>query len=478
MNEQLTRCQVFTPKNKVNKVLDLIGYNTNILDKRIVENSFGKGNFLIEIVRRYIEEAISKGYKSLQIKEMLRDHIFGYEIDESLFKYTLNRLNNVCLKYQLTDVQWSLKNVNTLEYNDNNTYHYIVGNPPYISYHQLSVAEREYLRKNYQYCENGLFDIYYAFVEWAINHSCLLNGKIGYIIPNGIYKNKSAKKLRDVILPHLHTVIDYKRHNVFKGKLTTVTILHLDFEIKQDYFHYTHSTYSKIIKKSDVDYMGKWIFTKFKRTDTGLLFGDFFDVKNSVATLHNKIFILRDYSEDNDNIIVGNHRIEKSITKYAVSIKSLEKSSGSESIIFPYKIIDGNISCFKEKELQSDYPFVYDYLLSYKVQLEKETRDKSTQWFEYGRTQSINSVVKSKILIPRILTDEFHTEILDQNTIPYSGIIITPKDKYSINECIKILNSNRFKKYLRIVSTNLQGKSIQLSTTDIKNYMFNETDLR
>lgn len=43
---------VYTPKNIVNLMIDVIGYNSseNILKKHIMENSCGDGAFLVEIV--------------------------------------------------------------------------------------------------------------------------------------------------------------------------------------------------------------------------------------------------------------------------------------------------------------------------------------------------------------------------------------------------------------------------------------------
>ncbi|WP_132381859.1 hypothetical protein [Muricomes intestini] len=54
------KCQKFTPVDMVQKKLDLAGYTTNLTGKRVLENSFGSGNMLLEIVRRYIKNCLNQ----------------------------------------------------------------------------------------------------------------------------------------------------------------------------------------------------------------------------------------------------------------------------------------------------------------------------------------------------------------------------------------------------------------------------------
>lgn len=472
MSEQIERCQVFTPVNKVRKVLDLVNYQSNILDKKIMENSFGEGDFLYEIVERFICEAQNKGYSPVKIKSMLEEHIYGNEIDKKLYELAKQRLNNFCSKHGIYNVNWSFRNVDTLRYTDHNKYDFIVGNPPYISYHKLSIEDRQYIKENYNYCKKGLFDIYYAFTEWAMTHVEKEKGQIAYIIPNGVYKNKSADSLRKDILLHLHNIIDYKRINVFEGKLTTVTILHLDFSVRDNYVSYTHNNYTRRILRDNLEFADKWVFINQSVTKGDSMFGDFFEVKNSIATLHNKIFVLKDYEESEEFIIIKEGKIEKEMVRNAISIRSLKKPLGSELIIFPYIVEDGQVTQYDEAELKTRFPHAYRYLKSKKKELSKETRDISTKWFEYGRTQSLYSTVKQKVLIPRILSNDLYTVILEEDIVPYSGIVITQKRNLTLTDGVRILSSKRFFSYLNRVSSNLQGKSIQVSTNDIKRFRF------
>ena len=60
----MKKCQVFTPENYVDLLLDYIGYNSNLYGKKILENSCGDGNILSKIVQRYISDCRRKGLPS------------------------------------------------------------------------------------------------------------------------------------------------------------------------------------------------------------------------------------------------------------------------------------------------------------------------------------------------------------------------------------------------------------------------------
>ncbi len=67
IGENKTKCQKFTPSALVDTMLNLVNYNTDLMGKTILENSFGSGNILKAIVVRYIESAIAAGVDSLSI---------------------------------------------------------------------------------------------------------------------------------------------------------------------------------------------------------------------------------------------------------------------------------------------------------------------------------------------------------------------------------------------------------------------------
>ena len=86
IGENKTKCQKFTPSALVDTMLDLVNYNTDLMGKTILENSFGSGNILKAIVVRYIESAIADGFDKSEISAGLSKDIYGIELDKELYR--------------------------------------------------------------------------------------------------------------------------------------------------------------------------------------------------------------------------------------------------------------------------------------------------------------------------------------------------------------------------------------------------------
>ncbi len=61
MSKQNKNCKVPTPKEYVEIMLNQVGYIENLYGRKVIENSCGEGNILIEIVRRYIKDCKKQG---------------------------------------------------------------------------------------------------------------------------------------------------------------------------------------------------------------------------------------------------------------------------------------------------------------------------------------------------------------------------------------------------------------------------------
>ena len=75
-----SNCQIPTPKTYVIQMLDYIGYTDKLFGKKVLENSCGEGNILLEIVRRYVESAKKENRAPYEIKEGLKKDIIAYEV--------------------------------------------------------------------------------------------------------------------------------------------------------------------------------------------------------------------------------------------------------------------------------------------------------------------------------------------------------------------------------------------------------------
>ena len=233
--------QVFTPEHIVNKILDEVGYKgENILNKKILEPSFGEGVFLFEIIKRLIDYCESLSMSKEEIKEQLEKNVYGVEIDKDLYNYTLDKLNLLTNTNDIKDVNWKLYNKDTLTYTNYDFFDFVVGNPPYIRIHNLSKEVRDNL-KDYDFTE-GMTDMYIIFFGLGIK---FLNnkGKLGYITPNSYMKNTSQSKFRKYLIKEnlIEKIIDYGSSKLFNNAdtYTAITILSKN---KIDY----NLTYSRI----------------------------------------------------------------------------------------------------------------------------------------------------------------------------------------------------------------------------------------
>lgn len=160
-------CQIPTPREYVQTMLDLAGYTKDLYGKTILENSCGEGGILTEIVQRYITDGRNKGYSDEKIKTGLSKDIKAYEIDAQCVQVCKQRLDILAEKFGLEDIQWNIKKADYLKSNVEK-YDYIIGNPPYITYHNLSAKVRTQLKKNFNSCAEGRFDYCYAFIEKSV----------------------------------------------------------------------------------------------------------------------------------------------------------------------------------------------------------------------------------------------------------------------------------------------------------------------
>ena len=140
-------CQIPTPEIYVNQMLDYIGYSVNLYGKKVLENSCGEGNILLQIVKRYIESGIKENYSLCQIKSGLSRDIVAYEIDYRCINKCKKRLNNLAAVYGLKEIKWNIQKKDFLKEDFNNVYDYVIGNPPYITYHDMNENQRKFLKK-------------------------------------------------------------------------------------------------------------------------------------------------------------------------------------------------------------------------------------------------------------------------------------------------------------------------------------------
>lgn len=473
-------CQVFTPDQNVIELLDWCNYKQDLYNKKIIENSCGNGQILKEVVRRYIEDSIRNNRTNKEIKKGLENNIYGIEYDIEKYKECINNLNNIVKEYNIKDIKW--KNVNhtdALENIEDSKFDYIVGNPPYIKYKSLLIEDREYIKSKFSTCKNGKFDYCYAFIEASI---LMLKdgGVMSYLIPSSIFKNVFAQNLREFMKPHILKIYDYTTTKLFnketndikKERLTSSAVMVLKKNSNQNFIEYIDITKNEKLKIEKENLNNKWVFKENNMNDgRNRRFGDYFSASNTIATLYNEAYVVKEYEEDEDYIYpsIGG-KIEKKVLRDTISPKTFNKEK-IEKIIFPY-YYEKELKRYDENEFEHRFFYTCEYLRKFKKELGKRKSDKSAKWFEYGRSQALRNSNQEKILLSTVITNKVNTKMLSADNIPYSGIYITKKGKKSLKYAEKILNSDDFYQYLCSKGINASGNSIRITAKDINEYMF------
>lgn len=469
-------CQIPTPSEYVKAMLDYAGYKKNLFGKRILENSCGEGNILCEIVRRYIEDAIASGYSRADIVTGLERDIEAYEIKKKTADVCVSRLNCIVKEYDLYPVKW---NIHVDDYLKSGTkkYAYIIGNPPYITHHDMSVVCRKYLKSHYESCKKGRFDYCYAFIEKSVRE-LEPEGVLTYLVPYSVLKNKYAADLRNTILPYVTSIYDYSGIKVFPEAITSSIILVCRNRKNVEQIHY--SALKKGIEQDFLRYAlnEKWSYKTEEKKEKR--FDDYFEVCNSVATLCNEAFLLHDYEEKEHYYLSEGCEIEKEVVFPAISTKSINKSiknvGKQELIIFPYQYRKGKIIHMNAKEFMEKYPGAYQYLKGYGDKLKQRKKDRNAEWFEYGRSQAITRVFGRKLVMPMVITGSVNVNYGKCKEIPYAGYFIRCRrgSKYGLKDAKRILESKDFLEYVMREGTPTTPSSYRISVNDIKKYEFSE----
>ncbi len=470
----VNKCQVFTPQNYVKELLDSVGYCQDIVNKTILENSFGDGNILVEIVKRYIKEAKKLEYSDEKIKKGLEKDVYGFEIDENQFKKCIYKLNLITEKIGLQNVKWKIYNEDYLKSEVNIQFDFIVGNPPYITYSDLSLEERTFIRSKYGTCQQGKFDYCYAFIEHSIK-SLSNKGRMSYLIPSSIFKTVFGDKLREFMNPFIIEIKDYTKEQIFDNALVKSAIVIIDKNYIREKIRYLDMSNNRELWICKTKMQKKWIFSNELNVGKNR-FGNYFKVSHVIATLLNKAYVIKEdiYDDKGDYYKVGNIEIEKEIVSPTASPRSMRYAK-IEKIIFPYKYINNNLVKFEEDELKKQYPGAFAYLSQFKKELKNRKSDENAKWFEYGRSQALLGIKCEKLLISTIVTDKVCVYRLTEEYVPYGGMYISIKEEnkeYDLDFARKILESKKFMNYVKKIGINISGSSLRITSKDIENFYF------
>ena len=205
-NDETERGAIFTRPEVVAAILDLSGYVAKLpLHRmRLLEPSFGCGEFLLAAVDRLLTAYRASGGRLTEAGRELVDSIRAVELHRDSFDDTAQQVRARLIAHGVAPADAGELCRHWLICDDfllcglNGEFDFVVGNPPYVRQERIPEA----LLREYRARFRTMFDradIYIAFYERALD---LLapGGRLGFICANRWLKNKYGGPLRAKIV--------------------------------------------------------------------------------------------------------------------------------------------------------------------------------------------------------------------------------------------------------------------------------------
>lgn len=445
-------------------MLDYCGYSgSGIRGKHVIDNSCGDGAFLVQVARRYCEEALKAGIGKDALREELATFIHGIDIDADVCARCRASLDDVTQAYDVLPVDWDMKCQNALlvrEYDGKMDF--VVGNPPYVRVHNLDDSYGEV--KSCKFCGGGMTDLYLAFFE--IGFDMLSgSGRLCYITPSSWLNSVAAHDMRKYIIKeqNLESLVDLGHYQPFENA-TAYTIISLFQRGRKSprFDYYTFDTEAMTrrfhgeltLECCFIDscfYLSDRVHLEELREIKSGKHPKYVSVKNGFATLA-------------DGVFIGN-----GVPRSKITINVVKASTGKwYPCLFPYdkrgKLLPPDV-VFSEPEVQ-------DHFKSHKEELLKG-RAEYAAYYEYGRTQALNDVWREKVAINTLIRSEKDLKIerVKAGEGVYSGLYVTSERGITVDEIRSVLATPDFVRYVRLLKKYKSGGYYTFNTKDVQQYI-------
>lgn len=472
---------VFTPKYIakyiVNSVIEKKEWEKG---KYFIDPGCGGGIFLISAA-----EILYEKY-GINIDTIIEEYIYGIDIEKDNVRRCILSLKLLSAMYggDYSTVKCNIHHCDSLKINwakefNVDSFSYIIGNPPYVNTHDMSKETIKFLKSNFKTTTSGVFNIFYAFIEHAMENISD-HGMLGYIVPNNFLTIKSAFNLRKYIQEKkiLFRVLDFGDNMVFKPIRTYNCILLLTKD-RCDLFEYNVLKKSKSIERElkensfylmdtmRLDPNGWKLVDECTQQNLAKIENNLIPIKpfirTGIATLKDAVFMV-EHDENGYFKMTGNIKtyIEDGLVKPIYKIPNLKLhdtiKAAEQYIIFPYIKEEQGYTLIAEDEFEGKFPKTYQVLLFYKNEL--DTRDKGRPnpqgWYAYGRTQGLNKYGK-KLLFPTFANHPKFMLVENQDALFCNGYGIFENEQYELELLSKILNSVVMDYYVTNTSYPIEG---------------------
>ena len=454
---------------------------------RVVDPACGCGALLVAALRRLYE--VNEG--RVPASQLIATQVFGADIDEDGVRRVEILLSVVALELgdDAPTLSFHIRHFDSLDPENwtgdmaDHSFDVVIGNPPYVRYHELDEETRAELPKQWSVLGHGNYNLYFAFFELA-GHLRAPGGAVAYITPSAYFRAASAAPLRewmtDTGFPT--KVVDFGYAQVFSDAMTYTAITLSDGAGgKLSYFEcpsveglakagraggskFSHKALGAapwpLVGKRHREAVGKL-------SAAGRPLLEVAEVRYGLATLRDKLYLLGGttsagrYTKELDGETFA---IEPSATRPVVRVSDAPSQDALDKartrIIFPYKVRDGRVVVWSDDELL-DHPGAHEYLKAIAGELAQRDRGRKTYaaWFAYGRSQGLTAKNAPRLLTPlyaarpRFLTDT------KPNRLFLNGCAITPKPAsgVSLELLAAVLNSGVLHYFIEQTSSPITG---------------------
>ncbi len=473
---------VFTPYYIAKYMFGVVYKNANTINKNptIIDPGCGCGIFLVAAV-----ETILK-HTSKYIDSIIQECIYGIDIDADNVRRCKLVLRLLSAKHggNFQSIHPNVICANSLKINWRNYFNiekfdYIIGNPPYVNPHEMDKETVQFLKKHFYTTKNGVFNIFYAFIEKGMNE-LTSSGILTYIVPNNFFTIKSAVNLREYLQKNMFIgkILDFGVNMAFKPTRTYNCIIQLN-KNNNSIFDYCvlpktdDIEYSILNAKFDsmetnvLDKNGWKLVDKQTRNNLQKIENQSVSIKNfiraGIATLRDSVYMV---NKDNFGyykmIEFEKFYIEADLVKPLYKISDLKYYTDIENvkryIIFPYLKSKSEYKLITEKKFAAKYPKTYEYLKIQREELSKRDKGKEIKqgWYAYGRTQGLNKYGK-KLLFPTFANKPKFVYTENEDALFCNGYAVFENERYDLDILSKILNSNIMEYYISNTSYSIEG---------------------
>ena len=353
----------------------------------------------------------------------------------------------ISAKYIFEIKPLDIKNAFVDVFEKNNGFMYVVGNPPYVETKHYKAAlplMHDYLNRKYITFE-GKADLSVLFIEKCLS---LLrpNGKLGFIIQRRWFKTDYGRSIRSLINDgkYLEKLIDFKATDIFKGRITYVSIMILSkkqnnsvqyffmpsiaddiktiFENSDSDGNFATCNFAMLPIKTGIE---SWSYDNYqieeikkRLSETCGILGDYprLAVKDGIQALWKKMYHLTNCQIDGDYIIGQNGfkeyvKVEKASVRaviYNREFYPFKQVEPDAYCVFPYEGASNNIIPFSI--LKEKYPLLADYLSQNKQRITEQVECyDGDYWHRFTREHNHTLYSVDKIIIPMTARDTIAT---------------------------------------------------------------------